>query len=235
MVGDERYVFCTLVDASHEKRRRVLERVFFHDLLSELCVLELLGDSLTQAPPEELGDCARQIAACCRRLGGIVGIHRDLVAAEAGKLSIDQTRVETDSFLSDLADQYRPLLTQKCKLVATSDPVVISTDVGLLSRVLGNMIRNAVEASLPGEVIALACREQGAEVEFRVHNAAVMPREVQARVFQRSFSTKGPARGLGTYGMKLITERYLGGRDWFESSESEGTTFFASFPKILPF
>jgi signal transduction histidine kinase len=52
-----------------------------------------------------------------------------------------------------------------------------------------------------------------------------MPREVQLQLFKRSFTTKGTGRGLGTYSMKLLTERYLKGRIAFTSSETDGTTF----------
>ena len=38
-----------------------------------------------------------------------------------------------------------------------------------------------------------------------------MPRQVQLQIFKRSFSTKGAARGLGTYSMRLLSERYLKG------------------------
>lgn len=38
-----------------------------------------------------------------------------------------------------------------------------------------------------------------------------MPRTSQLQIFQRSFSTKGKGRGLGTYSIKLLTERYLKG------------------------
>ncbi len=48
-------------------------------------------------------------------------------------------------------------------------------------------------------------------IEFWVHNHAVMPESVQRQVFQRSFTTKGRGRGLGTYSVKLLTERYLEG------------------------
>jgi signal transduction histidine kinase len=57
-----------------------------------------------------------------------------------------------------------------------------------------------------------------------------MTREVQLGVFQRSFSTEGSGRGLGTCSMKLIGERYLDGNVWFESSEEKGTVFYAEFP-----
>ncbi len=67
-------------------------------------------------------------------------------------------------------------------------------------------------------------------LEFRIHNPAAIPDEVQLQVFQRSFSTKGTGRGLGTYSAKLITERYLKGRISFTSSTDEGTTFRVAFP-----
>jgi signal transduction histidine kinase len=55
-----------------------------------------------------------------------------------------------------------------------------------------------------------------------------MPENVRAHVFQRSFSTKGSGRGLGTYSVKLLTES-MGGRVWFDSTAGEGTTFHVEF------
>ncbi len=64
-----------------------------------------------------------------------------------------------------------------------------------------------------------------------MNNPGEMPRQVQLQVFQRSFTTKGRGRGLGTYSMRLLTERYLGGRVSFASSPTEGVTFRAVYPK----
>ncbi|MFA7348153.1 MAG: ATP-binding protein, partial [Desulfurivibrionaceae bacterium] len=52
-----------------------------------------------------------------------------------------------------------------------------------------------------------------------------MPENVQLQIFQRSFSTKGTGRGLGTYSIKLLGERYLKGRVSFTSTPEKGTTF----------
>ncbi len=52
-------------------------------------------------------------------------------------------------------------------------------------------------------------------------------------MFQRSFTTKGEGRGLGTYSMKLLSERYLNGRVEFTSSPEHGTTFTAVYPVTL--
>ena len=108
----------------------------------------------------------------------------------------------------------------------------MTTDERLLGRVLGNMIKNALEASEPGGTVTIQCLDLGNQIAFRVHNDGVMPEEVQMQVFQRSFTTKGEAgRGIGTHSMKLFGERYLKGEVSFTSREQEGTTFSLVLPK----
>ena len=82
--------------------------------------------------------------------------------------------------------------------------LLMDSDRTLLGRVLGNMIKNALEASRPGEAVTVGCRQVDDRVEFRVHNPAVIPTPVRLQIFQRSFSTRGLSRGLGTYSMRLL-------------------------------
>ncbi len=111
-----------------------------------------------------------------------------------------------------------------------SAAVQFESDPVLLGRVLGNMVKNALEASSYGETIALGCRREDGEVTFWVSNRSYMPEAVRLQVFNRSFSTKTPGRGLGTYSMKYLSEKYLGGKVSFSSTEAEGTTFMARYP-----
>jgi signal transduction histidine kinase len=96
------------------------------------------------------------------------------------------------------------------------------------------MVKNALEASHAGQTVTIGCRNLVDAVEFSVHNPNVMPRSVQLQIFQRSFSTKGAGRGLGTYSMKLLSEQYLHGQVAFTSSAEEGTTFYARYPREFP-
>jgi len=58
-----------------------------------------------------------------------------------------------------------------------------------------------------------------------------MHEDVQLQLFQRSFSTKsGTGRGVGSYSVKLLTEKYLRGTVTFSSSEAQGTTFTVRLP-----
>ncbi|MBK7132833.1 MAG: hypothetical protein IPH69_08460 [Bacteroidales bacterium] len=62
----------------------------------------------------------------------------------------------------------------------------------------------------------------------------VLSEEVQMRIFQRSFSTKGKGRGLGTYSIRLMTENYLHGKVSFVSNEADGTVFSVILNKVFP-
>lgn len=79
------------------------------------------------------------------------------------------------------------------------------------------------------DVVSLYSRKLDNDVEFAVHNNGVMPEDMQLQIFQRSFSTKGSNRGIGTYSIKLFTERYLKGKVWFTSEKDEGTTFYVRY------
>lgn len=108
--------------------------------------------------------------------------------------------------------------------------VKLISDRALLHRILSNMIKNALEASLPGDQVSLGCQQHGRAVRFWVHNPGVIPPDAQLQIFQRSFSTRGPGRGLGTYSIRLLGEVYLGGEVSFKSSPGNGTTFEINLP-----
>ena len=69
------------------------------------------------------------------------------------------------------------------------------------------------------------------ELTLSVHNEGVIPQPIQLQIFQRSFSTKsGDGRGVGTYSVKLLAERYLKGDVQFVSNERLGTLFVIVIP-----
>jgi signal transduction histidine kinase len=101
----------------------------------------------------------------------------------------------------------------------------VESDPALVRRVVGNLIKNAMEATAPGQRVVVELKS-GDGSTIRVQNPGVMPDEAKFQIFKRSFSTKGGhGRGIGTYSVKLLVERYLGGEVWFSSEESEGTVF----------
>lgn len=231
--GFEEYIIFALTDISHEKRRRALERIFLHDLMNTVLSQKLLSELLMDGKPQASVDIIRMIRSATMDLEKEIESQRDLVAAENNELVVRAAPLTSMSLLRDLANAYQRYgAIRKCDL--RIDPrarnVFFRSDKVILSRVLGNMIKNAVEASDAGDAVTLDCGEDGCGVSFRVHNPVFMPKEVQLQLFQRSFSTRGTGRGLGTYSMKLLSEKFLKGKVAFTTSERTGTTFVAWCP-----
>ena len=230
----EPFTIFAVTDISHEKRRQALERTFFHDLNNTAGIIGNLAYLMGHAPQAaaEL-PVPQMLAQASDRLRDEIRAQRQLLAAENGELQMSWETVDTRAHLQELAALYRQHEVAEGRtltVAAESDPAPLVTDPSLLGRVVGNMLKNALEASQPGEAVTAGCERRGDEVCFWVHNPAVMPRAVQLQLFQRSFSTKGAGRGLGTYSLKLLGERYLGGRVAFSSAEGRGTTFSLTLP-----
>ena len=107
---------------------------------------------------------------------------------------------------------------------------MIATDRTRLRRVIGNMLKNALEATRAGETVSMGGDAIDGTITYWVKNPDVIPLESQLQIFKRTYSTKGLGRGLGTHSMKLITERYLHGSVTFTSREGEGTVFRVKIP-----
>ncbi len=136
-------------------------------------------------------------------------------------------------FLQDLLDGYRhyeAVSTGALRLDPAVQDVPFEGDGQGLRRVLGAVLQSALEACPFGGVVTVGCEPDGQSVLFRVHNPGVMPHDAQQQIFQRSFPTQGPGRGLGTYSMKLLIERDLGGQIDFTTSKDHGTTFTLRCP-----
>ncbi len=230
-----RFTILTLHDVSHEKRRRYLERIFFHDIVNSAGNALSLVDLLHEEEPdpvrkEDLG----LLVASLTQVMDEIDSQRTLLAAESQDLSVHPTPLRSDKFLHLLADKYTRHHEAREKDVVVdcaSQDTDLTCDPSLLGRVLGNMIKNALEASAPGQTVRLSCSTAGGGVRFAVRNPAVIPPQAQRQIFKRSFSSKGPDRGLGTFSMRLLAQNYLGGRVWFHSSEDEGTVFTVELPR----
>jgi signal transduction histidine kinase len=163
--------------------------------------------------------------------------QKDLLAAENGDLAIHCKPVRSLAVLRKAVSSHEELEIAREKTIQiepSSADVELSADQTQLLRLLGNMLKNALEATPAGERVVAGCElSQDSRVSFWVRNFQFMPPAVQHQVFNRSYSTKGKGRGLGTYSMKLICERYLGGKVSFTTSEEQGTIFKAVLPLVF--
>ena len=224
-----------LMDISDEKRRRVLERIFFHDILNTAGSLLNLSQLLTTTGGGRNDQRATLMQMATRQLIDEIKAQRQLMEAENGELEVHLTEVHSLDCLNqviDLFDEYQQIHNIDLRMSAKSDDIVHRSDPTLLFRVLSNLIKNALEASRAGETVTVGSHQKDSAVEYWVHNPGSMPSDVQLQIFQRSFSTKGAGRGLGTYSIRLLTEKFLKGYVSFESSKELGTCFRVEYPLV---
>jgi len=232
-----KFTVFALADISDEKRRAVLERMFFHDVLNAAAGVRNLLEVLPALSGQHRQETANLAFQLVKHLIEEIEAGKDLAAAERGELAVHVAPVDAREMLKSVVGLYANHAVSQGREVVVremSGPFVVATDELLLKRVLGNLVKNGLEASVVGQAVSLAFQNHRAPV-FRVHNEAVMPDAVRLQIFRRSFSTKSPVgRGIGTYSAKLITERYLLGSLLFTSSEKEGTTFSVTLPAQNP-
>lgn len=227
----EQFTLLAGTDISHERRRLALERTFFHDVLNLLGAIRGYAE-LMEAAEVDASTVSSKIQLATQRVIDEIDAQRLLLAAEKGQLTTNDHLLSSRQVLTDLAGLYDDVGTaQKCRVEIDegSEDLAFVGDQVLLGRILGNMLKNALEASRAGETVTLGCGREGDRTVFRVHNPAFIPPSHQSRVFQRDFSTKGSGRGLGTYSMRMLAQLFNGKVD-FTSLEGEGTTFRLHLP-----
>ena len=232
--GGEQFLLVSASDISHEMRRRELEQIFFHDVLNTASGVQGLIHFMQDAGAAAVIDNCMPIArrASDNLIDALLS-QRDLASAENGELKVSRENVAAKALLLQIGGLFasHPLAKDRSIVVEPdSESLVLATDETLLSRVLVNLIKNALEAVPVGATVKVSCRRDGDTAAFTVNNPGFMPPEVRDQVFQRSFSTKGAGRGLGTYSIRLLTENYLGGTASFTSEPERGTTFRVAYP-----
>ncbi len=223
-------------DIQDEKRRKIFERIFFHDILNTASGLKGISEIICDADPSDLQEFKEILSGLIERLIDEIKAQRELLAAENNEYQVTPNSVNTISFIQEVIHFYaKSDISRDKKIILGKDSsdTRIITDRILLWRVILNMAKNALEASEPNQTITITCKEEDNSITFSVHSYSFMNEDVRLQVFQRSFSTKGQGRGLGTYSIKLLTEQYLKGKTWFTSNEETGTTFFIQIPSEL--
>ncbi len=227
------YLMLSFENITPEMRKRMMERIFHHDVLNKVNNLQHFV-FLAQQKMDKESEMSRMGSAIVTGLEKIINGQRALSKAEHDELEIHTTAVTVTSVFEELANFFAyPAYGHKFQThlppnIASS---TVITDKELLITLLIQMIQNAVEASPLSTPIEIGCKEIASKIyRFWVYNKQHISEEDKKFIFLPSFSTKGINRGLGTYIIKLFGEGYLGGKVGFYSSPAEGTTFYIDLP-----
>ncbi|MEA4854978.1 MAG: HAMP domain-containing sensor histidine kinase [Solidesulfovibrio sp.] len=234
--GGEMFHAAILTDIRAEKRLLLMERIFYHDILNMVSGMRGICEIM-----REEKECAHNtevelLAFAAERVNDLILSQRDFSLAEHGEYEVTPVKMGTLSLLTDVTGLMRREPSARGKELRI-DPECLdayfASDRKLVTRILVNMQKNALEAVKPGQTVTVGCDGDGGHVRFWVNNPGVVPEAARPQIFRRAFSTKGAGRGLGTYGMKLFAENYLEGEVGFTSDADAGTLFFLRLPAAV--
>lgn len=110
-------------------------------------------------------------------------------------------------------------------VTASGDPLAI-VEPALLETLLGHLIQNAIEASMPDAPITLDVAAQAGEARITVvdRGRGMTPAFVREKLFKPFVSSKPGGFGLGAFEAQTLAAE-MGGRIEVESREGHGTRF----------
>jgi len=107
---------------------------------------------------------------------------------------------------------------------------LISGDPFLLTRVLENLINNAIQAMEKGGILTLKISRVKENVCIMISDTGVgIPPESLSKIFEPLYTTKPKGTGLGLAVTKRLVEAH-GGTITLVNTSSEGTTFEVTLP-----
>jgi signal transduction histidine kinase len=175
-----------------------------------------------------------------KRLAEMVEEYLDVSKIESGTFALRLAPVDVHRLVHDVAEAVR--LASHVRVETRTDPTVpaVTADADRLTRVLRNLLDNAVRYTAEGTAVELATAASGDGLCFSVRDHGPgLTRHAQQRVFDRFYRGTDPitarsrGSGLGLAISRAIVEKH-GGRIWVDSDPGQGATFRFWLPLQRP-
>ena len=157
--------------------------------------------------------------------------------AKQKRLSMTLDRIDVAKTVQQALSLLRLDMDLRRRVVTSTAPEVgcptIIGDNAKLVQVIVNLLRNAVQATEPGQQIWIAVEHDASAVQVRVADeGSGLPDGLAAQVFEPFVSTKGEqGLGLGLYMAKLVAEHHRGSLQASHRSP-RGSVFTLSLPLL---
>lgn len=208
-----------------------------HEIRTLLTGIVGLSEHLVEEVPEGLRGIVDLMNKNSHRLLHTLNSVLDLAQMESGVLKLHPEWLSVSTELVEAAEVFRPRAMAKglyLHVKPSSLPVLAEVDRGVLTRVLNNLIGNAIKFTQRGGVTVSVKREAG-EVVLTVADTGIgiephfLPHLFEEFRQEASARPQREGSGLGLAITRRLVE-HLHGKIFVESEAHKGTTFTIRFP-----
>jgi signal transduction histidine kinase/CheY-like chemotaxis protein len=230
-------------EQSAKARARVLAAAS-HDLRQPLHALSVYSAVLASKPaPDLLNEVSGNIDQIVRALGNLLNGLLDLSRLSAGNYVPEHENVDLAALIGTVCAEFSQPAAQKSLVLGTDlAPVRVIGDPVAISRIVRNLIDNAIKYSETGEVhvstgIETPAGSPLAFISIRDTGKGI-PAAEHARIFEEFYQLENPGRdrsrgvGLGLAIVQRLCE-LIGARIRLQSVEGVGTTFTITLPATV--
>ncbi|MEU7427483.1 HAMP domain-containing sensor histidine kinase [Streptomyces sp. NPDC040750] len=201
-----------------ETSRRELVAWISHDLRTPLAGLRAMSEALEDGVAADPARYLRQMRTEVERLNDMVGDLFELSRIHAGTLPLSPSRISLYDLVGDALAGADPLARQQgVRLVGDRvEPLPVEVDGKEMSRVLGNLLVNAIRRTPPDGTVAVAAERTDEGVTLSVTDGCGgIPEEDLSRVFDTGWRgtdarTPPAGAGLGLAIVRGIVEAHRG-------------------------
>lgn len=224
------------------KHKNYILSTVAHDLRNILGNVVQVSDIIAEGPSEALPEQEQRHLLKLLKTSAKLGLNtiQDLNDAirPGNQINLDVVPLLPEALLAELRD----LLHHRCRqkridlITKNQAPFLVAADREKITRVLINLVDNAIKYSKPGGKIKVLIRQSGtSEVEFCVRDFGTgIPRRMQQKLF-RPFTTGvlgtlgEPTTGLGLFIVKKIVLAHHG-QIKVKTKEGKGSLFLIRLP-----
>jgi sigma-B regulation protein RsbU (phosphoserine phosphatase) len=232
-------------EALLEKERQValyaeqMIGIVSHDLRNPLTAVEVGAHLLRRGDltPQQQSVLGRIVNAS-QRAHRLIADLLDFTAVRVGKgLAMNRAAMNLHELVAEHVLELQTSFPHATLLHEQEGQGDVDVDGDRMAQLIGNLVGNAVVYGAPDHPIRIISIVGNDEVSVCVHNhGPSIPEHLRQRLFEPMVRGTSATRSQRSVGLGLFIVREIarahGGRITVSSSESEGTTFRATFPRF---
>ncbi len=204
-----------------------LIRVLTHEIMNTVSPISSLSEALKDAPESAMREGLDTISASSKGLIEFVQSYRDLTRI--------QKPVKKALLLKELVGrvltlEQEPAAAAGVKMTYTekSEDILLYADENQISRILINLIRNAIQAGATRvDIVSEIASDESVKV-YVSNNGPAISEEAQSQIFVPFYTTKEEGSGIGLSVSRQIMRLHGGNLSLLQSS-ADVTTFLLTF------